>query len=98
MHPFIKKLAVEMRSEMEAGFTLDDIGIVVESYVHGACSFGEPWQSPGLCDEAFSELCRQVEAALPFVLADPKSVALSRQAARDVAAEQLAEQRAFCPH
>ena len=44
MHPFIKKLAVEMKSEMEAGFTLDDLGIVVESYVHGACSFGEPWQ------------------------------------------------------
>ena len=42
MHPFIKKLAVEMKSEMEAGFTLDDLGIVVESYVHCACSLGEP--------------------------------------------------------
>lgn len=95
MTPFIKKIAVDMKSEMEAGFTLDDIGIVVEGFVDGACSFGEAWQNPGLCDEAFSALCDEVIAALPFVKADPRTVALSRQAARDFGACEQAERRAF---
>ena len=92
---FIKKLAIAMKSDMETGFTLDDIGLVVQSYVDGACSFGETWQSPGLSDEAFTSLCDAVEAESPFVKADTRLVALGQRAARDCRAEQLSEARAF---
>jgi hypothetical protein len=95
MNTFIQKIAIDMKSDMQAGFTLDDIGIVVQSHVDGACSVGEAWQSPGLTDEAFSKLCDLVIDALPHVEADPQLVAISRQAARDVKAEIAAEHRAF---
>jgi hypothetical protein len=80
---FIAKLAVEFKSAMQTGFTLDDIGIVV------GCEVGESV----LCDEAFAALVDQVVAALPFVSTDARSVALHRQSARDFNAETRHERR-----
>lgn len=97
---FIKKLAVEMKSAMATGFKLEDIACIVEGEVQGACGTGPQYPNMpsvrgcfGLCDEAFEALCIAVEAELPNVRACPRTVALHRQAARDVRAAATYERQ-----
>lgn len=91
---FVKKLAVEMKSAMATGFTLDDIGIVLDCEVGNACGVGRgsAW-GEGLCEEALAALCELVEAELPRAKADRRIVELHRRAARDHRAEVAYERQ-----
>ncbi len=95
-NPFVRRIAVEVKSAMATGFDLEDIGIILGVEVGDACGVGRgsAW-GEGMCDEAFARLRDEVEAALPHVRADPASIALHRRAARECAAEEWAEQRAL---